>query len=203
MGRFISSTAASVAGADAHHDGPNFYRGGHVIIGDEIQLAADLATAARLSLERDELARAMARNPAGLFGRFAYGRSVDQWGEVVIRRERRHNELPVGNVDILFPSDPAWPTFLETLKQFSNAYDYPGRVDHHGWSTSNWGAARALHAMGYAVAESLAMFSLAGAGTDDCIEYNLAESWEATANGARAGARAARRSQVRGRKRPR
>ena len=70
-------------------------------------------------------------------------------------------------------------------------------------TTSNWGAARALHAMGYAVAESLALFSLAGAETDDCVELNLAEAWEAAATAARAGARAARRSQARGRKQPR
>jgi hypothetical protein len=203
MGRFTSSTVASVAGTDAQHEGPNFYRGGHVIIGDEIALAADLATAARLSLERDELARAIARNPAGLFGRFTYGRSVDQWGEVVIRRERERNELPVGNTDILFPSDPAWPAFLETLRQFSHAFDYPGRVDHHGWSTSNWGAARALHSMGYAVAESLALFSLAGADTDDCIEDSLVDSWGTVANAGPVKARAARRSQVLSRKRAR
>jgi hypothetical protein len=202
MGTTLSTTRMAEA-TDAQHDGPNFYRGGSVIIRDEMQLAADLATAARLSLERDELARAIARNPAGLFGRFAYGRSVDQWGEVVIRRERERNELPVGNVDILFPSDKAWPAFLDTLRRFSHAFDYPGRVDHHGWSTSNWGAARALHATGYAVAESLALFSLAGASTDDCVELNLAEAWEMAATAARAGARAARRSQVRGRKQPR
>ena len=202
MGTTLSTTRKAEA-TEPQHDGPNFYRGGHVIIRDEIQLAADLATAARLSLDRDELARAIARNPAGLFSRFSYGRSVDQWGEVVIRRERERNELPVGNTDILFPSDPAWPAFLDTLRRFSHSFDYPGRVDHHGWSTSNWGAARALHSMGYAVAESLAVFSLAGAETDDCIELNLAEAWEAAATAARAGARAARRSQVRGRKQPR
>ena len=202
MGTTLRTTGKAEA-TETQHDGPNFYRGGHVIIGDEIELGADLATAARLSLERDELARAIARNPAGLFGRFMYGRSVDQWGEVVIRRERERNELPVGNTDILFPSDQAWPAFLDTLRRFSHAFDYPGRVDHHGWSTSNWAAARALHAMGYAVAESLALFSLAGADVDDCIEDHLAEAWEAAATAARAGARAARRSQVRGRKQPR
>lgn len=202
MGTTLSTTRKAEA-TETQHDGPNFYRGGHVIIRDEIQLAADLATAARLSLERDELARAIARNPAGLFGRFAYGRSVDQWGEVVIRREQERNELPVGNTDILFPSDPAWPAFLDTLRRFSHAFDYPGRVDHNGWSTSNWGAARALHAMGYAVAESLALFSLAGADVDDCIEDRLADSWQASAADAQRRARAARRTQVRGRKQPR
>lgn len=186
------------------HEGPNYYRGAQVIIADEIELGADLATAARLTFDRDELPLALATDPAGVFARFNYGRSIDQHGEIVLRPGREWDELPVGNSDILTPTDPAWPAFLATVKRFSLRFDYPGRTDKHGWSTSNWGAARALFSMGYAVAESLAAFALAGAKTDDCIHYNLAESWIMTAAAARSTtAKATRRSQARARRRAR
>ncbi len=202
MPTITTNALARIAQNEVELKGRDYYRGAKVCIGDEIELGADLATAARLTYPRDALPRLLADNPADVFARFSYGRSIDQWGEIVLRPGREWDELPVGNSDVLTPADPAWPTFLATLKRLSHGFDYPGRTDKHGWSTSNWAAARALHSMGYAVAETLAVFSLAGAETDDDVHYNLAEEWLKAVLSARATpAMAARRAQVRNRRR--
>lgn len=174
--------------------GPDYYRGLPVMICSELELGERLTGALRMWFDPATRRRALRTSPASVFGGMNYGRSMIA-DEVVIRTERHFDEMPVTDAAILTPASSAWEAFLDLTKRgyCSTTYPFHRLRDEHGES---WAAAVALHRLGFAVAESLALLAEFG-GESDGEMHTAADQWEEPEE----SPRAARRAQVRSRRR--
>ena len=180
--------------------GPDFYRGCDILLSEEIELGEHLAITVRLTRPHDVWREEPLRDPASVFSRLEYGRWVVADNLLVLRCARRYNQLPLTNSDIMLPSNAAWPQFIERIEQARRESLYPAKITRSGEDISIYGAATSLYLMGFAVAESLAVYDLLDATTDQQIIQDLSDAWRkqtATTN------KATRRNQARARRRAR
>lgn len=138
----------------------------------EIELGHHLAIAADLLWGKDRCKSVIRRSPSKLFQRFRYGRSFSHpVGEskresfiLALHGGRFLGENRAQDEHIMRPGDGEWIEFLEQVRRVALRPRYAD-----GWTA----AAETLDDMGYAIAESIAVFELLGYYEDDDLIYLL------------------------------
>lgn len=174
----------------------------------EIWLAGRLSDCASLWLSMERAQRRLRTNPAELFRRMKYGRLVrigpgrlgtpdnpEWWAtrdEQAVANcrdtaycceeiERDLNGGKAGNDSILTPSSEAWPEFLERLESILVEPDYLERYGPGPGDTFRpLAAAELVVRLGFAAAESLALFRLFCGRTDSDIAEKVGRVWRMT-----------------------
>jgi hypothetical protein len=158
-------------------------------IADEIDLAENLILGGWMRYGKEPFARRLRTDPAEVFRRCHYlrlapGKSPDRGCRIAtgFRGDDDYLGYPTKatNDDILTPSHGRWLEFSERLLSLLVADDFAWRYAPAGDDYWPLASAEIVRGMGFAVAESLAVFG-AFSGTDDRGIYDLVERvWRRT-----------------------
>lgn len=138
----------------------------------EIELGHHMAIAADLLWGRDRCKRLISSSPSKLFRKFRYGRwfagaAGDRGREsfiLALHGGRFMGEHRAADEYIMTPGGGEWIEFLEEIRQVAHRPRYAD-----GWTAT----AETLDDMGYAIAESIAVFELLGYEADEDLIYLL------------------------------
>jgi hypothetical protein len=172
----------------------NITRGFHATfptdIDDELTLALKLHEAAVLRWGRWKLPRMLRTDPAAVLGRMAYMRPRDFFGVpcATVRGAPFMPETRATNADILTPSHPEWDEFMERLNaelicpDFDDYYGAKQIVLHDSIETEYWPlcSAQIVSGLGFAIAETLAVFLSFLGDTDEGISKYVESGWHRT-----------------------
>lgn len=160
-------------------------------VDDEIVLARELIVATRMRWGRTKLPRMMRTDPAAVLGRMVYCRARNFFGIPCgcVHGLQDGSKGRATNADILTPSHPEWPEFQERLNahlscpDFDQYYGAAQVVFHDSIETEYWPlcSAQLIAELGFAIAETLCLFSVFLGGTDEDIARHVENVWVKTA----------------------
>jgi hypothetical protein len=138
----------------------------------EIRLGHDMAVAADLLWGKDRCKRIIRSSPSKLFRKFRYGRwfappvgeGNREWFGLALHGGRFIGVNRAKDEHIMRPGDYEWMEFLEQVRRVAQRPRYAD-----GWTAT----AETLDDMGYAIAESIAVFELYDYAEDDDLIYLL------------------------------
>jgi len=159
-------------------------------IDDEITLALKLHDAAVLRYGKWKLPRMLRTDPAAVLGKMAYMRPRDFFGVpcAAVCGALFMPETRATNAYILTPSHPEWVEFSERLyaelvcPDFDDYYAAKQIVLHDSIETEYWPlcSAQIISGLGFAIAETLAVFLSFLGDTDAAISEHVELSWTRT-----------------------